>query len=167
MATSYKHIPAERQVDEFACWAACIKWWKKAKRSVYRSQTLLIRDYNHLTNDAGEMQPAQMKKVLEGEGFKVEEPTSMNFTMAKLRAHLEHSPLVVGYVTDAQTLHVNVIYEIVNEVSGSLERYSQVRVMEPQAFNGGDWRGEHQIKSLGDFTWWGTCMIGSLKPKSN
>jgi hypothetical protein len=89
----------------------------------------------------------------------------MDFTLAKLKSHLAHSPLFVASVGDDQKLHVNVIHELVNEVAGSIERYSQVRVMEPQEFTASvDWKGVHKIKSLGDYTWFGTCMIGSLKP---
>jgi hypothetical protein len=35
---SYKHIPAVKQKDEMACWAACMKWWKKAVRSIQSTE---------------------------------------------------------------------------------------------------------------------------------
>ena len=162
----YRSIRAERQISGIACWAACMKWWLKAVRSVKKSQTWFLNNAPGRT-DHGGMSEAGMRTFIQSEKLILDETDSMKFTLAKLKDHLQHSPLFVAYVKDDLTLHVNVIYEIVNELSGSLERYTQVRVMEPQSFTGGDdWKGEHVIKSLGDYTWFGPCMIGSLKPKT-
>ena len=164
MARSYKHIPAVKQQDEFACWAACMKWWQKAVKSINKSQQSFLDRYVSFTNDDGTMSIDGMRKFIRQEGLNIDEQTQMDFTIAELKAHLAHSPLFVAFVESDGKLHVNVIHELVSELSGTTERYSQVRVMEPQAFVGKSWKGKHEIKSFGTFTWFGSCMIGSLKP---
>ncbi len=160
----YRSIRAERQVSGVACWAACMKWWLKAVRSVRKSQNWFLNNTPGRTPHGG-LSETGMKAFIKSEKLNVDEPPSMQFTVARLKDHLSYSPLFVAYVKDDLSLHVNVIYEIVSEQAGSLERYTQVRVMEPQSFSGdGDWKGEHVIKNLGDYTWFGPCMIGSLKP---
>lgn len=161
----YSDIPAVKQINGMSCWAAGMKWWQKGVRSVYKSQKGYIKQYASLMTGVGGMGISGMRSFIQREGLRVDEPSSMQFTIAKLKEHLEYSPLFVAFVCDAQTLHVNVIYELENEISGTNERYSQVRVMEPQSFTGpGVWEGKHETKCLGDFTWFGTCMIGSLRP---
>ncbi len=164
MANSYKHIPAVKQQDEYACWAACMKWWQKAVKSVNKSQQSFLDNYVNLTTDEGGMSIDGMRTFIRQEGLNVDEQTSMDFTIAELKDHLAHSPLFIAFVESSGKLHVNVIYELVMEISGNSERYSQVRVMEPQAFVGKGWKGKHEIKTFGHYTWWGSCMIGSLKP---
>lgn len=165
MSTYYKGIRAERQVSGIACWAASMKWWLRIVRSIKKSQTWFLNNAAGRT-DHGGMSVDGMKTFIQSEGLTLDDvKTSMQFTLAKLKEHLAYSPLFVAYVKDDQTLHVNVIYDIVSEQSGSLERYTQVRAMEPQLFTGGDdWTGAYVIKNLGDYTWFGPCMIGSLKP---
>jgi hypothetical protein len=164
MAQNYRHIPAVRQQDEFACWAACMKWWKKAVNSVNKSQQSFLDRYVSLTSDEGGMTVDGMRQFIRQEGLNIDEQTHMDFTVSELKDHLAHSPLFIAFVESTGKLHVNVVYELVTELSGTTERYSQVRVMEPQSFVGNNWKGKHEIKSFGTFTWFGNCMIGSLKP---
>lgn len=161
---NYRGVRAERQVSGIACWAACMKWWLKAVRSIKKSQTWFLNNTPGRTNHGG-MSEEGMKNFIKSQGLNFDHPNSMDFTVAKLKEHLKHSPLFVAYVKDDLTWHVNVIYDIFDEVAGSIERYTRVQVMEPQFFTGADeWTGEHTVKSLGDYTWFGPCMIGSLKP---
>lgn len=164
MSTTYKGIRAERQISGIACWAASMKWWLRIQRSIKKSQTWFLNNAPGRTPHGG-MSDVGMRTFIKSQGLNLDEPKSMDFTVSKLKDHLAYSPLYVAYVKDTMELHVNVIYEIVSEQSGSLERYTQVRVMEPQLLTGEDeWTGEYVIKNLGDYTWFGPCMIGSLKP---
>ena len=164
MSTTYRGIRAERQISGIACWAASMKWWLRIQRSIKKSQTWFLNNAPGRTPHGG-MSDVGMRTFIKSQGLTLDEPNCMGFTLAKLKDHLQYSPLYVAYVKDDQTLHVNVIYEVVSEQKDSLERYTQVRVMDPQVFTGEDeWTGEYVIKTLGDFTWFGPCMIGSLKP---
>jgi hypothetical protein len=64
MAKTYLHIPAVGQLDSMACWAACLKWWYRAAKSIYKSQTKLIAKYNYLADDYGAMQPSEIEQII-------------------------------------------------------------------------------------------------------
>lgn len=160
MAKNYLYIPAVGQLDNMACWAACLKWWYKAARSITKSQRKLIDKYNYLTDDYGAMGDDAMERLIELNKMKkrVFQPAS-RFSGDALWDYLKKGPVFVAFTeTQFQSKHVNVIYDIFGTASDP-----QVWVMEPQAKENPDlsYRGEHAIKPLREFNQMGTVIIGA------
>lgn len=159
MAKNYLHIPAIGQLDAMACWAACLKWYLIAARSIKKSQRKLIDKYNYLTDEWGAMQPPEIEQIIVDCNMYIEVLNNpRDFTAEVVAQRLNYSPLFVAYTeSSSQTRHVNVIYGIMD--SGANAR---VRVMEPQARENPDltWKGEHQVKFLSDFNKFGTVHFG-------
>lgn len=158
---NYAHIPAVGQLDNMACWAACLKWWFKATKSVKKSQKKLIAKYNYLTDEYGAMSNDTMKRLLELNHIKKEvyDP-ARRFTSEALWQHLKKGPVFVAFTeTKFQSKHVNVIFDIAGTAANPT-----LSVMEPQAKENPDltYEGKHMIKSLSEFNQMGTVIIGSL-----
>jgi hypothetical protein len=156
MAKNYLHIPAEGQLDITACWAACLKWWFKAVKSINKSQRRLIGKYNYLADDYGAMQPDEIQYIIVDNNMYIETlDRAAQFTADLVRDRLRFGPLYVAFTeTSEGGRHVNVIYGI----DGS----NRVSVMEPQAHENEDlsFRGEHQLKPLSEFNQIGSVFFG-------
>lgn len=159
MAKNYLHIPAVGQLDAMACWAACLKWWYKAAKSITKSQTKLIDKYNYLTDEYGAMQPSEIEQIIVDNNMYIEvHDNARDFTPEVVKQRLSYGPLYVAFTeTSSHGRHVNVIYGISG--TGSSARVS---VMEPQARENPDltWKGEHQIKFLSEFNTYGSVFYG-------
>lgn len=159
MAKMYSHIPAVGQLDAMACWAACMKWYLKAVRSVNKTQRSIIDKYIGLTDEYGAMQPDEIIQVIVDNDMYIEvHDRASDFTAQVVAQRLTYSPLYVAYTeSSTQTKHVNIIYSLID--SGSNPR---VRVMEPQFKVNDDlsWRGAHQIKPLSEFNRFGSVYFG-------
>lgn len=155
----YSHIPAVGQLDSMACWAACLKWYLKATRSVTKSQRSIIDKYIGLTDSWGAMQPDEIVQIIVDNDMYIEvHDRASDFTAQVVAQRLTYSPLYVAYTeSSTQTRHVNIIYSLVD--SGSNPR---VKVMEPQFKENADltWKGAHQIKPLSEFNRFGTVYFG-------
>lgn len=161
MAKNYLHIKAVGQLDNMACWAACLKWWYKAAKSITKSQKKLIAEYNYLTDEYGAMGDQAMEQLISLNKMKKEvfRPAS-NFTPDALWKHLKKGPVFVAFTeTKFQTKHVNVVYDISGPYSAVI-----LSVMEPQARENADlsYQGEHTVKSMSEFNRHGTVIIGAL-----
>jgi Papain-like cysteine protease AvrRpt2 len=159
MAKNYLHIPAIGQLDSMACWAACLKWYYKATRSITKSQKNLIGKYNYLTDEYGGMQPAEIEQIIVDNNMYIEVlDNARDFNASVVAQRLTYSPLYVAYTeTSTQKKHVNVIYKLIGTGSNA-----RVSVMEPQAVENSDltWRGAHQVKFLSDFNQFGSVHFG-------
>lgn len=159
MATRYLAIPAEGQLDDMACWAACLKWWLKAVKSINKTQRKIIDKYNYLTDPWGAMNDSSIEFIIVDNKMYPEVFTrATEFTAEVVRQRLNYGPLYVAYTeTPTRKKHVNVIYDI--QGSGGSAR---VKVMEPQVNTNSDWTftGAHQLKSLSDFNRRGSVYVG-------
>lgn len=160
MAKNYSHIPAVGQLDDKACWAACLKWWYKAAKSITKSQRKLINKYNYLTDEYGAMGLQSMERVIESNKMTKEVfPSASQFTPDALWKHLKKGPVFVAFTeTQYAMKHVNVVYDMAGVTSVSLY------VMEPQAYENPDltYTGEHTVKNFNQFNQMGTVIVGSL-----
>lgn len=160
MAKNYLHIPAVGQLDDKACWAACLKWWYRATKSVTKSQRKLIDKYNYLTDEWGAMGYASMERLIERNHMTKEVfHNASQFTPDALWKHLKKGPVFVAFTeTQYAMKHVNVVYDMAGISSVSLY------VMEPQAFEKPDlsYAGEHTIKNINQFNQMGSVIVGSL-----
>ena len=154
---NYLHIPAIGQLDAMACWAACLKWWFKAAKSITKSQKKLIAKYNYLTDEYGGMQPSEIEQIIIDNNMYIEvHDNARDFTAAVVKDRLRFGPLYVAFTeTSTQKKHVNVIH-------GITEDGARVTVMEPQVSENADltWRGEHQVKFLSEFNVHGSVHFG-------
>lgn len=160
MATNYLHIPAVGQLDEYACWAACLKWWYKAVKNLKKSQKNLIAKYNYLTDDYGAMSDDAVQYVIvDNDMYPHMLDSATRFTSAELAGILRWGPVFVAYTeSSTQKKHCNVIYELLDGNSGA----PRVRVMEPQHIQKADltYKGQHQLKPLADFNRFGSVYCG-------
>lgn len=156
---NYLHVPPVGQRDAMSCWAACLKWWYKAAKSITKSQKNLIDKYNYLTDEYGGMQPADIEQVIIDNNMYIEvHDRASDFTSEVVKDRLRFGPLYVAFKeTSTQKNHVNVIHGITD--SGANARVS---VMEPQVSENADltWRGEHQVKFLSEFNVLGSVYFG-------
>lgn len=159
MAKNYLHIPAVGQLDAMACWAACLKWWFKAAKSIAKSQRKLIDKYNYLSDEYGAMQPSEIEQIIVDNNMYIEVHNNAgDFTAEVVRQRLSYGPLYVAFTEfSLGKKHVNVIYGITGSGSGA-----RVSVMEPQVEELPDltWRGEHQVKFLSEFNKTGSVYFG-------
>jgi len=157
--SKYRYIPAVKQINNMACWAASLKWWYKAAMSISASQQKLFDLYKARATQQGGMPDADMKYIIGQNGMQlIEFPIATGFTFGKVRDLLMCGPIFTAYTESySSRRHVNVIYE----VKGS-EDYAEVRAMEPQAFNksGSSWDGKHMTKPLTDFNLIGSVWAG-------
>jgi len=158
----YKLFPAEGQVDPNACWAACLRWWMYATKSILRDQYDILSLYD--CNDDGTISEKVIKQIINDPqwGMKMEKPMAANkFTASVLKKLLKNGPVYVGFTeTSKKKKHVNIIYDM-ETINGK----TRVAVMEPQAIEKEDYSydGEHQMKSLREFSVFGTVYCGSLR----
>jgi hypothetical protein len=157
---NYRHISPVGQVDDKACWAACLKWWLKAARSINKSQTGLINKYNHLTDEWGALDYPEMEFIITDNGMTKEVfQSASQFTPDALWRHLSKGPVYVAFTETSYNMkHVNVIYDMVGISNVT------VSVMEPQAeeLPNLKYKGEHTIKRLSEFNQLGKVIVGSL-----
>jgi len=163
MANKYRYMSAVGQLDPMACWAACLKWWLKAVKSVNKSQKGLIGKYNHLTDEFGGMPDSAIQHIITDNGMLREAFfNASDFTVDAIKARLAYSPIYTAYTeTPTNKKHVNVIYDVSG--TGSSAR---VWTMEPEFETNDDFtaKGKHLQKPLSDFNALGTVYIGSTMP---
>ena len=161
MANNYYLVPAEGQLDNMACWAACLKWWFRAAKSVKKSQRKLIDKYNFLTDEWGAMTNNAMEQLIALNGMRKQVYYDARyFTVGELNRHLVKGPVYVAFTERSSSgRHVNVIHGV-----GTSLHDPQVAVMEPQDDELPDltYRGSHLIKPLSEFNSIGTVIVGSL-----
>jgi hypothetical protein len=156
---NYLHIDPVGQLDPFACWAACLKWWLKAKRSISKSQRSIINKYEYLTNSDGTMTYDGIEWIIVDNNMYIENHArASTFTSDAVKKLLKFGPIFTAYTeTSLQMSHVNVIYGITGSGNSA-----QVSVMEPQAVQKSDWsyKGKHLKKSLSEFNQLGEVILG-------
>jgi hypothetical protein len=162
MDSYYIYLPAEGQLDPNACWAASLKWWLFAAKTISKTQEDILSSYD--CYDDGSVSEKTIKSVIDDSrwGMTKKVMTASSLTPSALRKHLDYGPVYIGYTeTSTYKKHVNVIYDL-----DSKNGVTRVAVMEPQAREKADWtyEGEHQIKSLREFNRLGKVYLGSLKP---
>lgn len=159
MSARYLAIPAEGQLDNTSCWAACMKWWLKAVRSVDQTQSSIIDKYNHLTDDYFAMSDDAIQWVIIDNDMYIETyDRARDLTAEIIRQNLSYGPVYIAYTeTSSRKKHVNVIYDVIGT-----GRNPRVKVMEPQVNANADWTftGAHQIKHLSDFNRIGSVFMG-------
>ncbi len=159
MSSKYLAVPAEGQVDNTSCWAACLKWWLKAVRSIDKAQSSIIDDYNYLTDEYYAMgEDAMQWIILDNNMFCDTYDHAKSVTADVIKQNLANGPIYIAYrETKSRKNHVNVIYDI--EGSG---KHARVRVMEPQVSENPDmtYSGAHQLKSISEFNRIGKIMMG-------
>ena len=165
MDSWYQHLPAEGQIDANACWAACLRWWLFAAKSIFEDQQNLLMKYD--SGEDGTINEKVMRQIIEDTQWGMTKEifrSATNFTAKALQKHLAHGPVYVGYTeSGTRKKHVNVIYAM--ETSGGI---TKVAVMEPQTGKEKpdcSFEGKHMVKSLRDFNRLGSVYVGSLKPR--
>jgi len=155
----YRNIPAVKQINDMACWAASLKWWYKAAMSINASQTALWNRYKSRATQQGGMPDADMKSIIRENGMHLHEfQTASSFTYDKVRDLLMCGPILIAFTEfGSSKRHVNVIYE----VSGD-STWADVRAMEPQfrAVSNGPWTGKHISRGLTDYNSLGSVWAG-------
>ena len=164
MATNYRYISAVGQINDMACWAACLKWWYKAEMSINASQTKLWERYKHLREPLGGMSDSGIEHIINENAMKcLVFQNASDFTHWRANTFLDLGPMYVAYsTTGSLKRHVNVLYDISGDGP-----WAEVRAMEPQAVEKGDgtWKGEHQKRSLSDYNMQGTIFAGIKRSK--
>ena len=164
--SKYRHIPAVKQMNDMACWAASLKWWYKASMSINASQTALWDRYKAKATQQGGMPDADMKFIIRENGMHLHEfPTASSFNYETVRDLLMCGPVYTAFTeTATNKRHVNVIYEIVGDSS-----WADIRVMESQhrQVSGGDWSGKHLSRGLADINSSGSVWAGVNRSSYN
>ena len=151
MANKFTYISPVGQINHMACWAACLKWWYKAVRSITPSQTKLWDRYKHLRDPLGGMTVSGIEHIIrENSMFMVPFADATTFTPQEVDRLLGFGPIYTAYTETGRSAkrHVNVIYGIT-----STDPWAEVLVMEPQAKkgSGSGWIGRHKKRSLSEF----------------
>ncbi|HMT09847.1 MAG TPA: papain-like cysteine protease family protein [Pyrinomonadaceae bacterium] len=155
----YRSIPAVRQINDMACWAASLKWWYKAAMSINASQTKLWDRYKARATQQGGLPDGDMKHLIRENGMKLLEfQTASTFTYSKILNLLLCGPIYIAFTElGTNKRHVNVIYGI----TGS-DAWADVSAMEPQwrPHTGADWKGKHISRGLADYNTVGSIWAG-------
>lgn len=155
----YRNIPAVKQMNDMACWAASLKWWYKAAMSINASQTALWNRYSSRATQQGGMPDADMKFIIRENGMQLVEFASASaFTYEKVSNLLMCGPIFIAFTEfGSSKRHVNVIYEVSGDSS-----WADVRAMEPQfrAVSNGPWTGKHISRGLADYNSVGSVWAG-------
>jgi len=158
---NYLNYEPVGQLDPYACWAACLKWWYWAAKSVKKSQRKLIDKYNHLSDEYGAMDNSAIEFIIvDNDMYPWTPARASELTFGELQKMLGWGPVFIAYTeTSTNKKHVNVMYELLGNESNAM-----VRVMEPQAVDNGDWTytGLHMIKRLSEFNARDTVFCGTL-----
>ena len=158
--SKYSNTAAVGQINDMACWAACLKWWYKAEMSINASQTALWDLYKHLELPQGGMSDTGIQHIISQNAMKsLPFLQATDFTAARVAELLNSGAIYTAYSrTGDQKKHVNVIYKIVDADSA----WASVWVMEPQFSSKGDgtWRGKREKRSLSDYNMQGSVYAG-------
>jgi hypothetical protein len=160
MATKYSQISPVGQINDMACWAACLKWWYKAAMSITPSQTKLWERYKHLRDSLGGMTVSGIEHIVRENAMTfIAFPNAASFTPQKVQALLASGPIYTAYTETGRNIqrHVNVIYGIT-----SSDPWAEVLVMEPQAKPSGEgwYYGKHKRRSLSEFNLSESVYVG-------
>lgn len=167
--SKYRNISAVGQINNMACWAACLKWWYRSSMSINASQTTLYNMYKNLATQENGMTDSGMKHVIRQNGMELlEYGAASEFTWDRVKKLLNYGPIYTAYTeTQAEKdgsikRHVNVIYEINGDGP-----WADVRVMEPQASEagGGAFKGKHLTRSLSNYNIVGSVWAGVHREK--
>ena len=164
MAIDYKQISPVGQINDMACWAACLKWWYKAAMSITPSQTKLWDRYKHMRDELGGMTVAGIEHIVRDNAMVFGSFLNATaFTPEEVSRLLEYGPIYTAYTGTGKhnKRHVNVIYGIT-----STDPWAEVLVMEPQAKKGDGkaWKGAHKRRSLSDFNLSESVYVGVKRP---
>lgn len=160
MAKKYRYVDAVGQMNDMACWAACLKWWYRAQKGINASQVKLWDRYKHLRDGLGGMTVAGIEHIIRENGmFLTSYRDATGFTPGEVSRLLAFGPIYTAYTETGREAkrHVNVIYGIT-----STDPWAEVLVMEPQAKKGsGDaWKGVHKKRSLSEFNLSESVYVG-------
>ncbi len=158
--SKYSSTPAVGQINDMACWAACLKWWYKAEMSINASQTALWDLYKGLELPAGGMSDEGIQHIISQNAMKsLPFIKATDFTASRVAELLNSGAIYTAYSrTGSQKKHVNVIYKIVDADTA----WASVWVMEPQfsSKSDGTWRGKREQRSLSDYNMQGSVYAG-------
>lgn len=157
--SKYSSTPAVGQINDMACWAACLKWWYKAEMSINASQTALWDLYKGLELPQGGMSDTGIQHIISQNAMKsLPFIKATDFTPYWVSELLKSGAIYTAYSrTGDQKKHVNVIYKLVGD-----DEWASVWVMEPQFSSKGDgtWRGKREKRSLSDYNMQGSVYAG-------
>lgn len=162
----YRSISPVGQQNDMACWAASLKWWYKAAKSIDPSQDKLWERYKHLRDSQGGMTESGIEHIINENGMKCLTYRNLaNLDWYRIRDLVKSfGPIYVAFTEPGpdQKKHVNVIYDVIGDGP-----WAEVGVMEPQAIDNDDgtFTGEHQQRSLSDYNSVGATFVGVNRAK--
>jgi hypothetical protein len=124
MRPDYRHMAAEGQQDETACWAASLAWWLRvqADRPPVSQATLVNKLGVGLWNKStGTMNPAGLQTLVTRNNYRMRCTTA---SPGKIRDFMGFFPMLIGFTAAAGFAHMNVI-------CGYDPRTDTVDLMEP------------------------------------
>lgn len=109
MRPNYKDAPPEGQLDETACWAACLAWWLRQlpDRPNVAQQDFLNKLGVGLWNKSdGTINPAGLEQLVAKNGYRMK---TGRVQPGQLRDYLRYWPLILGFTSSGGFGHMNVL----------------------------------------------------------
>lgn len=107
MRPDYRHMQPEGQLDETACWAACLAFWLRVlpdRPSV--SQQQLLKLGSGMWNYDGTMNPSAIERLVVKQGYRMK---CMKIQQSQLIDYMGHWPLLLGFTASGGFAHMNVL----------------------------------------------------------
>jgi hypothetical protein len=121
---AYGQMQAEGQVDETACWAACLAWWLRVlpDRPTVEQWTIVNKLGVGLSNKVdGTINPAGLEQLVAKNGYRMK---CQRIKQNQLRDFMGYWPLMLGFTASGGFGHMNVL-------CGYDSTYGTVTTMEP------------------------------------
>ena len=109
MRPAYRQMLAEGQLDETACWAACLAWWLRVLPDRPSVPPRDIRDRLGVglwNKSDGTLHPAGLEHLVKKNGYRMKTST---IKASQLVDHLGYWPLILGFTASGGFPHMNVL----------------------------------------------------------
>jgi hypothetical protein len=124
MRPEYRQMRAEGQLDETACWAACLAWWLRVlpdRPSVEQSEFLNKLGVGLWNKADGTIRPAGLEQLATKNGYRMK---TAKIQPSQLVDYLGYWPLMLGFTASGGFAHMNVL-------CGYDSSFNTVDTMEP------------------------------------
>ncbi|WP_295441985.1 papain-like cysteine protease family protein [uncultured Thiodictyon sp.] len=142
MRPAYRQMKAEGQIDETACWAACLAWWLRVlpdRPSVAQSEFLNKLGVGLWNKVDGTIRPAGLEHLATKNGYRMKAAT---IKASQLVDYLGYWPLILGFTASGGFAHMNVL-------CGYDPSFGTVDTMEPM-YPDPIFDSEYQMMGAGD-----------------
>lgn len=109
MRPDYRHTKPEGQLDETACWAACLAWWLRVlpdRPSVEQSVFINKLGVGLWNKVDGTIKPAGLEHLVTKNGYRMK---TARIQPSQLKDYLGYWPLILGFTASGGFGHMNVL----------------------------------------------------------